>query len=69
MITLSSSQHILIIFQVSHDELLERKVNAVNPITIKRKAFVRRLATVIIRPFLVLMEREQLSFKTLFTYP
>jgi len=51
MITLSRSQRILIIFQVSHDELLERKVNEVNPITIERKAFVRRSLNINKNPF------------------
>jgi len=67
MITWSSFQCVLIIFQELHAEPLERKVNDVNQITIERKTFVARSIT-IIKHFLVLRERTQLSFKTLSTY-
>ncbi len=67
MLTWFSFPIVLIIMQELHDELLERKVNEVNPITIERKAFVRRSVTLLINSF-VLMERTPLSFKTLFTY-
>jgi len=68
MFTWSSFQCVLIIFQELHDEPLERKVNDVNQITIERKTFVGRIITIIIKPFFVLGEREQLSFKTSSTY-
>jgi len=67
MITRSSFQYVLIIFQELHDEPLERKINDVNQITIERKTFVVRSIT-IIKHFLVLREREALSFKTLSTH-
>jgi len=67
MITMSYFQCVLIIFQELHDEPLEPKVNDVNQITMERKTFVRRSITIIIKPFFVLGEREQLSFKTLST--
>ena len=68
MITWSSFQCILIIFQELHDEPLKRKVNDVNQITIERKTFVRRSIT-IIKVLFVLGERKHLSFKTLSAYP
>jgi len=68
MVTWSSFPCVLIIFQELHAEPLERKVNDVNQITIERKTFVGRSITIIIKPFFVLGEREQLSFKTLSTY-
>jgi len=68
MITWYSFPYVLIIFQELHAEPLERKVNDVNVITIKRNTFVGRIITIIIKPFFVLGEREQLSFKTLSTY-
>jgi len=67
MFTWVSFQCVLIIFQELHGEPLERKVNVVNQITIKRKTFVRRSLT-IINQFLVLGERTHLSFKTLSAY-
>ncbi len=67
MLTGFSFPIVLIIVQELHDEPLERKVNDVNQITIERKTFVGRIITIIIKPFFVLGEREQLSFKTLST--
>ena len=59
MITWSTFQSVLIIFQVPHVELLERNVNFVN----LSKAFtIRNL--MIINNLSVLMERATLSFKT-----
>jgi len=60
MNTWPTFQNVLIIFQVSHDELLERNVNAVNV----SKAFTVRSMNRFRSSLLVLAESEQLSFKT-----
>lgn len=66
MIATPSFQCILIIFQVSHDELLERNVDNVHLVRTKSKAFVRRDLMIII-DLSVLIERAQLSLKTTFS--
>jgi len=60
MITWFSTQSIFIIFQESHDELLERKVNFVNV----SKAFTIRSMNIERSLVPVLLESEQLSSKT-----
>lgn len=66
MIATSSFQCVLIIFQVSHDELLERNVDNVHLVRTKSKAFVRRDLMIII-DLSVLIERAPLSLKTTFS--
>ena len=63
MIAMFSFQCVLIIFQVSHDEFLERNVDNVHLVRTKSKAFVRRNLMIII-DLSVLIERAQLSLKT-----
>jgi len=60
MIATSSFQCVLIIFQIPHVELPEGKVNEVNP----SKAFTIRNLIITITLVPVLLESEQLSFKT-----
>jgi len=53
----------LIIPQELHDKLIKQKVNDVNQRGIGRKVFLGKSKT-IIKDFIVLRERSQLSFKT-----
>ena len=66
MVTLFSFVIILIIPQELHVEPLERKVNEVNSITVKRNTLVRRSLTIINDFAPVLRECPQHSFKTTF---
>lgn len=63
MITTSSFQCVLIIFQVSHNELLERNVDNVHLVRTNSNVFVRR-NLMIINNLSVLVERAPLSPKT-----
>ena len=67
MITSSSFQCVLIVFQKLHDELLDREVNGVNQKTKERKAFVSKPLRLFSNFKPVLEESCSLSFKTTFS--